>query len=141
MLNFSREVCISAVSEQQLVHEYVVKLFALFGCVVRGFVVFLLFVASVGQRRLVLDCPVSEALVSAVLLCECVSSDVFGIDCFCFVVCSAWRVEVSADQNVCVYVCSSSCTCQCASGARSTLVARARLRIPCEGSILVRLAV
>ena len=100
--DLSRGFCTSAVWEQSPANEYVVKLLALFGCVVRGLVVVLLFVSRVGQRQLVLGCPVSEPRASPALLSECVSSDVFGIDCFWFVVCSDLRVEVSADQYVCV---------------------------------------
>ena len=77
----------TAVLEQGSAHEYAVKLLALFGCVVRGFVLVLLFVEPVGQYQLLLDCPVSEPLASAVLLSECASSDVFGVGCFCFLVC------------------------------------------------------
>ena len=43
----ARLFCISAVYDQGSAHEYVVKLLALFGRVVRGFVVVLLFVERV----------------------------------------------------------------------------------------------
>ena len=42
----------------------------------------------------------SEPLASAVLLSECVSSDVFGVYCLRFVVWSDLRVEVSANQHL-----------------------------------------
>ena len=99
-VDLCRRFCISAVSEQGSVHEYVVKLLAMFGCVVRGFVVVLLFVERVGQKQLVFDCPVPEPLTSACLVSECVSSDEFGVDCFCFVVLSDLCVEVSSNQYV-----------------------------------------
>ena len=59
----------------------------------------------VGQYHLVLDFPVSEPLSSDVLHAMCVSSDVFGVACVWFVVCSNLRVEVSSNQHVYACVC------------------------------------
>ena len=84
------------------------------GRVASCFVVVLFFEERVCQCQLVLDCPVSEPLSSAALISRCVSSDVFGGDCFWFVVCSDLRVEVSAKQD------ASSSFCASASGARSS---------------------
>ena len=47
-VELSRRVCIFAMSEQGSVQEYVVKLLAVFGGVVRGFVVVLFFEERVG---------------------------------------------------------------------------------------------
>ena len=85
-VDLSRRFCVSAVSGQGSACEYVVKLLALFGWVVRGFVVVLLVVGRVGQHQLALDCPVPEPLASGVLLSKCVSSDVSGVDRLWFVV-------------------------------------------------------
>ena len=80
-VDLSSGFCISAVSEQGPAHEYVLKLIELFGSVVRGFAVFLFFfffVERVGQRQLVLDCPMSEPLAPENVPSECASFDVFG---------------------------------------------------------------
>ena len=50
-IDLSRRFCITGVSEQGSAHECVLKLRALYGSVVRGFVTVLLFVERVGQCK------------------------------------------------------------------------------------------
>ena len=78
-----------------LVHEYVVELLAVRCCVACGFAVLLLFEERVGQYQVMLDGLVSGPLSSAVLHAVCVLSDVIGVDCVWFVVCSLLRIEIS----------------------------------------------
>ena len=106
-------------------------------CLVKWYVVLpqsCFLVERVCQYQFVLVCPVPKPLSPAVLLPECVSSDVFGVDCFCFVVYSELRVDVSANQHVRVRFPAPV-------SVLLELVARARLRIPCAGSGLRRLAI
>ena len=64
-VDLSRRFCISAMSERGSAHEYVVKLLALLGCVVRRFVVVLLFVERVRPVSVGVGLP----SVSAIGLC------------------------------------------------------------------------
>ena len=112
-VDLSRRFYIFAVSERGSAHECVVKLLAVFGWGVRGFVVVLLFVERVGQYQLVLDCPVPEPPMYSESIASGSSFDP---------TCPLKSPPINS-------ACSSSSTCKCASGARSTLVARVRLRI------------
>ena len=65
--------------------------------------------------------------------------DVFGVDCFCSVVCSDLRVKVSA-RSICVCVrLPAPVSVLLELGVH--LVARARPRVPYKASRLMRLAV